>query len=97
MAETDTPEAPAAIPPGLPALAKTQEELNIVAYGRVYESFLKKAEELGKPRGWTVEDILSAADSMYQRYYEDQITLTKDGRLQRNIQTLMQMIPGMRH
>lgn len=95
MAETDTTEAPAAGPPGLPAPAKTQEELNIVSYGRVYENFLKKAEELGKSRGWTVEDILSATDSMYQRYFDDQVTLTKDTKLQRNLQAFLQMIPGL--
>jgi len=79
-----------------PLPAKTQEALNIEMYGRVYETFLKKAEELGKARGWATEDILSSADTMYQQYFDDQVQLAKDGKMHRMLGTIMEQIPALR-
>jgi hypothetical protein len=76
---------------------KTQEQLNVEYYGRVYENFLKKADELGKARSWTAENVLEAAGTMFQQYQDDQVALAKDGKMHRLLEPLMErlhQIPG---
>jgi hypothetical protein len=78
---------------------KTQEQLNVEYYGRIYESFLKKAEELGKERSWTPENVMSAAETMFYQYQDDQVALAKDGKMHRLVGPLLerlQQLPGMR-
>lgn len=77
------------------AVAKSQEQLNIEMYGRLYETFLKKAEELGNARRWTSENVLAAAETMYRQYCDDQVTLSKDHRLHGVLGRLLENIPGL--
>lgn len=78
---------------------KTQEQLNVEYYGRVYESFLKKAEELGKVRNWTTDNILTATETMFFQYQDDQVALAKDAKMHRLLEPILerlQQLPGMR-
>jgi hypothetical protein len=74
---------------------KTQEELNVEMYGRVYETFLKKAEEMGKARGWSAENTLDSAEAMYSQYFYDQVQLTKDHKLHWVLRRIMENIPAL--
>ena len=74
---------------------KSQEDLNIEMYGRVYETFLKKADELGKARGWTAENILDSAEAMYSQYFHDQVSLSKDHKLHGVLGRILENIPGL--
>lgn len=74
---------------------RTQEELNIAVYGRVYESFLKKAEALGKERGWITEDVLSCAETMFSQYQQDQVALAKDARMRQLAEPLLEQLQMM--
>jgi hypothetical protein len=70
----------AASPPSV-QMTRAQEDLNLTMYQRVYENFLKKAEELGKSRGWVTADVLEAARTMYEQYFTDQVSLSKDHKM----------------
>lgn len=73
----------------------SQEVLNIAMYQRVYENFLKKAEEMGKSRGWTVPDILEAAGTMYQQYFTDQVAISKDHKMRALAGPFLEQLQGL--
>lgn len=79
-----------AAPP--PAVRKSQEELNVEMYHRIYENCLKKAEELGKPRGWVTADVLEATRTMYEQYFADQVSLSKDHKMRAMVAPLMERL-----
>jgi hypothetical protein len=87
--ETATP------PPAAGPMTRSQEELNVTMYQRVYENFLKKAEEMGKSRGWLVSDILEAAGTMYQQYFTDQVALSKDHKLRAMAGPFLEQLQGL--